>query len=102
MWGGPKFSITDNNNIDGNINPIDTTTKIKEKAEKISNLVVLISEREDLYEILSNLYEINILEALLNYDVDDELINQIYTTIEEIEKLKLKDMEESSLLNNNI
>ena len=91
---------SDNNN--NNINPIDAATKIKEKAEKITNLIFLIQEREDLFEILSNLYETNILEELLNYDIDDDTINQIYSTIEEIEKLKLKDMEESSLFNNNI
>ena len=91
---------SDNNN--NNINPIDAATKIKEKAEKITNLIFLIQEREDLLEILSNLYETNILEELLNYDIDDDTINQIYSTIEEIEKLKLKDMEESSLFNNNI
>ena len=90
----------DNNN--NNINPIEAATKIKEKADKITNLIFLINEREDLFEILSNLYETNILEELLNYDLDDEIINQIYSNIEEIEKLKLKDMEESSLLNNNI
>jgi len=91
-----------NDNNNNNINPIDAATKIKEKAEKITNLIFLIHEREDLFEILSNLYETNILEELLNYDIDDEIINQIYSTIEEIEKLKLKDMEESSLFNNNI
>ena len=59
--------------------------------------------KEKIYlKFLSNLYETNILEELLNYDLDDERINQIYSNIEEIEKLKLKDMEESSLLNNNI
>ena len=43
--------------------------------------------------MLSQLYETNIIDLLLSEDIDDETIDSVYGAVEEIERLKEKDME---------
>ena len=83
------------------LNPIDTASKIKQKATKVSELVVLISANEDLFEMLSQLYDMNIIDLLLSDDIDDTTIDSIYAAIGEIERLKQNDIEEDISENEN-
>ena len=85
--------IISNTNENEDLNPIDTASKIKQKATKVSELVVLLNQNEDLFEMLSQLYETNIIDLLLSEDIDDETIDSVYGAVEEIERLKEKDME---------
>jgi hypothetical protein len=83
------------------LNPIDTASKIKQKATKVSELVVLISANEDLFEMLSQLYDMNIIDLLLSDDIDDTTIDSVYAAIGEIERLKQNDIEEDISENEN-
>lgn len=85
--------IISNTNENEDLNPIDTASKIKQKATKVSELVVLLNQNEDLFEMLSQLFETNIIDLLLSEDIDDSTIDSIYGAVEEIERLKEKDIE---------
>lgn len=86
--------ISNQNENEEELNPIDTASKIKQKATKVSELVVLLNQNEDLFEMLSQLFDTNIIELLLSEDIDDATIDSIYSAIEEIERLKENDEKE--------
>ena len=86
--------ISNQNENEEELNPIDTASKIKQKATKVSELVVLLNQNEDLFEMLSQLFDTNIIDLLLSEDIDDATIDSIYSAIEEIERLKENDEKE--------
>ena len=54
---------------------------------------MIITSDEELYEMLSQLFNKNIVDLLLSEEIDDQTISAITNTILEIERLKEKDRE---------
>ena len=65
--------------------------QIKNREDKINQLIAILQKREDLREMLSEYYERDIIELLNSPELDSDIIESMYSTIEEIEKLKLRD-----------
>ena len=85
------FSNNDRN--DSSINPIEIAEQIKNREDKVYQLITILKQREDLREMLSQYYERDIIELLNSPELDTDIIESMFTTIEEIEKLKLRDNE---------
>ena len=85
------FSNNDRN--DSSINPIEIAEQIKNREDKVYQLTSILKQREDLREMLSQYYERDIIELLNSPELDTDIIESMFTTIEEIEKLKLRDNE---------
>ena len=85
------FSNNDRN--DSSINPIEIAEQIKNREDKVYQLISILKQREDLREMLSQYYERDIIELLNSPELDTDIIESMFTTIEEIEKLKLRDNE---------
>ena len=65
--------------------------QIKNREDKINQLIAILQKREDLREMLSEYYERDIIELLNSPELDTDIIESMFFTIEEIEKLKLRD-----------
>jgi hypothetical protein len=85
------FSNNDRN--DSSINPIEIAEQIKNREDKVYQLITILKQREDLREMLSQYYERDIIELLNSPELDTDIIESMFTTIEEIEKLQLRDNE---------
>jgi len=65
--------------------------QIKNREDNVNQLISILQKREDLREMLSEYYERDIIELLNSPELDSDIIESMYSTIEEIEKLKLRD-----------
>ena len=73
------------------INPIELAEQIKNREDKIYQLISILNKREDLRDMLSGYYERDIIELLNSPELDTDIIESMFSTIDEIEKLKLRD-----------
>ncbi len=85
--------FSNNDRTDSSINPIEIAEQIKNREDKVYQLTSILKQREDLREMLSQYYERDIIELLNSPELDTDIIESMFTTIEEIEKLKLRDNE---------
>ena len=85
--------FSNNDKTDSSINPIEIAEQIKNREDKVYQLITILKQREDLREMLSQYYERDIIELLNSPELDTDIIESMFTTIEEIEKLKLRDNE---------
>jgi hypothetical protein len=65
--------------------------QIKNREDKVNQLILILQKREDLREMLSEYYETDIIDLLNSPELDTDIIESMFSTIEEIEKLKLRD-----------
>ncbi len=82
---------SNNDKKDYSINPIEMAEQIKNREDKINQLIAILQKREDLREMLSEYYETDIIDLLNSPELDTDIIESMFSTIEEIEKLKLRD-----------
>ena len=85
--------FSNNDKTDSSINPIEIAEQIKNREDKVYQLISILKQREDLREMLSQYYERDIIELLNSPELDTDIIESMFTTIEEIEKLQLRDNE---------
>ena len=85
--------FSNNDKTDSSINPIEIAEQIKNREDKVYQLITILKQREDLREMLSQYYERDIIELLNSPELDTDIIESMFTTIEEIEKLQLRDNE---------
>ena len=85
--------FSNNDRTDSSINPIEIAEQIKNREDKVYQLTSILKQREDLREMLSQYYERDIIELLNSPELDTDIIESMFTTIEEIEKLQLRDNE---------
>jgi hypothetical protein len=85
--------FSNNDRTDSSINPIEIAEQIKNREDKVYQLISILKQREDLREMLSQYYERDIIELLNSPELDTDIIESMFTTIEEIEKLQLRDNE---------
>ena len=82
---------SNNDKKDISINPIEIAEQIKKREDKVNQLILILQKREDLREMLSEYYETDIIDLLNSPELDTDIIESMFSTIEEIEKLKLRD-----------
>jgi len=72
------------------------------KADKILEIVIKIRTVEDISSIVYHLFGEDVLDKIISPSVDEELIEKVDATIQEIERLMLKGIIYLNLINNEI
>lgn len=79
-----------------NSNAIDKATLKKQKISRVADLITKINSDQELYDIIIQLFGEGILDELMSSKVDDGLVNNVEKSINEIERLRKNDLENSS------
>lgn len=85
-----KKEVKDYNNNNNYVKSESFSPKRISKADKILEIVVKIRTIEDISSIVSHLFGEDVLDKIISPDVDEELIEKVDVTIQEIERLMQK------------
>ena len=77
-------------------NVIDKATLKKQKISRVADIITKINSDQELYDIIIQLFGEGILDELMSSKVDDCLVNNVEKSINEIERLRRNDLENSS------
>lgn len=70
---------------------IPNQAKIKQKASKIAEIVTMLNTNDELYQMLTQIFGLSLLDDLLTPNVSDNFVSQVEKAISKLQQLEIND-----------